>query len=144
MAQQPIILPERLAVDCSTVCKWELAGEDYATEAREILQDWRVGVIEVCAPNLLGSEIISAFLKVFRQKRLPEVNCKDSMRNLLALPISLYEITPKMAEDAFDIASRFQTRSYDSIYVAFARGQGINLWTGDERLYNALVSSFPC
>jgi len=57
---------KRLAVDCSTVCKWELTGEDYAAQARELLQDWQAGVLEVCAPNLLQSEIMSAFLYAAR------------------------------------------------------------------------------
>jgi predicted nucleic acid-binding protein len=36
-----------------------------------------------------------------------------------------------------------QQRAYDCLYVALAERDGIELWTGDERLYNALHAQHP-
>ncbi len=53
--------PERLMVDCSVVVKWKLVAEDYAGEAEELLSDWQNQIVDLCAPNLLQSEVMSAF-----------------------------------------------------------------------------------
>jgi hypothetical protein len=34
-------------------------------------------------------------------------------------------------------------RIYDCFYVALAEREGVNFWTGDERLYNALATHLP-
>jgi hypothetical protein len=43
---------------------------------------------------------------------------------------------------AFIIAQRFQQRAYDCLYVALAEQQGVEFWTGDRRLYNALPTHY--
>jgi predicted nucleic acid-binding protein len=133
---------ERLAVDCSIVVKWKLIAEDYASEAEELLLDWQNQVINLCVPNLLQSEVMSAFLRAHRRGRVSEAEAIDAIRDLLELPFLLFDVTPIVAT-AFEIAQQYNQRSYDCIYVALAQREGIELWTGDRRLYNALNSHVP-
>jgi predicted nucleic acid-binding protein len=62
---------------------------------------------------------------------------REAIRDLLALPFVLCDVTT-IADCAFTIAHQHQQRAYDCLYVALAERNGIELWTGDERLYNAL------
>jgi predicted nucleic acid-binding protein len=48
-----------------------------------------------------------------------------------------------LVQRATEIAIRYQQNSYDCLYVALAEREGVELWTGDERLVNALSPHFP-
>jgi predicted nucleic acid-binding protein len=132
---------ERLAVDCSFVVKWKITGEDYADKAEELFLDWREQRIEVCAPDLLPSEVMIAFLHAHRRGRASRPEAEDAIRDLVALPFVLFDLAPILIR-AFDIAQQHNQRSYDCIYVALAEREGVDLWTGDQRLYNALPTNF--
>jgi predicted nucleic acid-binding protein len=134
---------ERLVVDCSIVVKWKITAEDYAAEAEECLLDWQKQAVEICAPNLLQSEVMSAFLRAHRRGRVTDAVARAAIQDLLALPFLLFEVAP-LVMAAFEIAQQHNQRSYDCIYVALAVREGIELWTGDQRLYNALRAHFAC
>ena len=128
---------EQLVVDCSVVVKWKITAEDHADAAEELLRDWQQQAVELCAPTLLQAEVMSAFLRAYRRGRVSAEEAKEAMQDLLALPFRLLDIAP-VATRAFEIAQQYNQRSYDCIYVALAEREGIALWTGDQRLYNAL------
>lgn len=128
---------ERLTVDCSVVVKWKITTEDDASEAEALLIDWQHQAVEICAPNLLPAEVMSAFLRAHRRGRISEGEAREAIRDLLALPFILFEISP-IVDRAFDIAQQYNQRSYDCLYVALAERERMELWTGDRRLYNAL------
>ena len=88
-------------------------------------------------PNHFLSEVISAFLRAARRGRLTTDEAREAIRDLLALPFVLCDVTA-LADRAFTIAHQHQQRAYDCLYVALAEREGSELWTGDERLYNAL------
>ncbi|MGH7965762.1 MAG: type II toxin-antitoxin system VapC family toxin [Candidatus Binatia bacterium] len=130
---------ERLVVDCSVVVKWKIPAEDYAAEAEGLLLDWQQQAVDLCAPNLLQSEVISAFLHAYRRGRVSEDEAKIAVQDLLALPFLLYDVAP-IAVRAFTMSRQYNQRSYDCIYVALAEREGVEVWTGDRRLYNALCA----
>ena len=67
---------------------------------------------------------------------------REAVRDLLALPFVLCDVTA-LADHAFTIAHQRQQRAYACLYVALAERDGSELWTGDERLYNALHAQHP-
>jgi predicted nucleic acid-binding protein len=96
----------------------------------------------VLVPNHFPSEVISAFLRAARRGRLTTDEAREAIRDLLALPFVLCDVTT-LADRAFTIAHQRQQRAYDCLYVALAEREGSELWTGDERLYNALHAQYP-
>jgi predicted nucleic acid-binding protein len=131
----------RLVVDCSLVVKWKITTEDYAAEAEEILLDWQRQSIEACAPNLLQAEVMSAFLRAHRRGRVSRTEAEGAIRDLMALPFVMFDVASILVR-AFEIAQHHNQRSYDCIYIALAEREGVELWTGDQRLYNALNRYF--
>src|ERR687895_746976 len=131
----------RLVVDCSLVVKWKITTEDCAAEAEELLLDWQTRRVEVCAPILLQAEVMSAFLRAHRRGRVTRTEAEDAIRDLLALPFVLFDVAPILVR-AFEIAQAHNQRSYDCIYIAVSEREGMELWTGDQRLYNALHTHF--
>jgi predicted nucleic acid-binding protein len=132
----------RLVVDCSVVVKWHIPTEDHAAAAAALFGDWEHHVVDVWVPNHLPSEVISAFLRASRRGRLTTDEAREAIRDLLALPFVLCDVTA-VADRAFTIAHQHQQRAYDCLYVALAEREGSELWTGDERLYNALHAQHP-
>src|SRR5262245_25184313 len=88
------------------------------------------------------TEVISAFLRAARRSRLTTDEAREAIRDLLALPFVLCDVTT-LADRAFTIAHQRQQRAYDCLYVALAEQDGSELLTGDERLYNALHAQHP-
>jgi predicted nucleic acid-binding protein len=132
----------RLVVDCSVVVKWKILTEDHAAAAATLFGDWEHEVVDVLVPNHFPSEVISAFLRASRRGRLTTDEAREAIRDLLALPFVLCDVTT-LADRAFSIAHQHQQRAYDCLYVALAERDGVELWTGDERLYNALHTQHP-
>ena len=132
----------RVVVDCSVVVKWKILTEDHAAAAEALLGDWEQQVVDVLVPNHFPSEVISAFLRASRRGRLTTDEAREAIRDLLALPFVLCDVTA-LADRAFTIAHQRQQRAYDCLYVALAEREGSELWTVDERLYNALHTQYP-
>jgi predicted nucleic acid-binding protein len=131
-----------LVVDCNVVAKWELPAEDYTAEAMELFQDWQANAVSLYAPDLLPSEIGSVFLRAVRRNRITVAEAEVSIQNLLNLDFNLQPSRP-LVPRAFEIALQHNQRIYDCFYVAVAEREGVDLWTSDERLFNALNTHFP-
>jgi len=131
-----------LVVDANVLVKSELPGEAHAQEALELLLDWRAGALTIHAPDLLPSEIGSVFLRGLRRGRVTQQQALASLHTLLALPYQLHASTPLVLR-SLEIADRYSQRIYDCFYVSLAEREGMELWTADERLRNALATHFP-
>ncbi len=132
----------RLVVDCSVTFKWKVTSEEFANEARELLKDMDAKVVECLAPDILPAEIAGAFLRAVRRGRLSVAEAMEAVRELVATPVRLYP-TAGLWQRAMEIAHSFQQGLFDCLYVALAEWEGVELWTGDERLVNALSFVFP-
>jgi predicted nucleic acid-binding protein len=136
----------RLLADSSTVAKWKLTTEDHAAEAAEMLRDWEHGSIQICVPDQVFPELVSALLGSCRKHppRLTQPQAKAALDDLLPSPFTIFRTRGrKLLLRAFDIASQFNLRVYDCIYVALSERKKLDFWTADERLYNALHADFP-
>jgi predicted nucleic acid-binding protein len=71
--------------------------------AEELLFDWEHQAIDVYVPNHFHSEVISAFIRAQRRGRLSADEAGETIRDLLALPFVVCDVTP-IAERAFAIA----------------------------------------
>jgi predicted nucleic acid-binding protein len=140
MIRQP---PGRFVVDCSVALKWRSPAELHYAEAMELFLDWQQAVVELIAPTILKAEFLSASLRGCRRGRISMVEALDTIRYLLALPIFYYDITLPWIERAFEIAYNYGQGSHDCLYVALAEREGVEFWTGDQRLFNALHSPLP-
>jgi predicted nucleic acid-binding protein len=137
---------QRLLADCSTVAKWKLTMEDHAAQAAELLADWEYGAVQVCVPDQLLPELVSAFLGSFRRHppRLTEAEARAALEDLLSSPFTIFQTKGrKLLLRAYELAAQFNLRAYDSIYVALGERKRIEFWTADERLYNSLHGQFP-
>ncbi len=59
------------------------------------------------------------------------------------MPIRLYPLAASLAARVLAIARQYHRSAYDSAYIALAEQEGVEFWTGDQRLYNALHAHLP-
>jgi len=124
------------------MARWILPGEEHSDQALQIMRDRQAGTVELWAPDLLPSEIGGAMLRAVRRGRIAEADARSSARALLAVPVNIHPSSGLVLR-AFEIAAAENQRIHDCFYVALAQYLGIEFWTGDERVCNALSPRFP-
>jgi predicted nucleic acid-binding protein len=90
----------------------------------------------------LLSEIGGTVLRTLRRGRFTVAQAQASLGTLLAMSFDLRSSGPLVGR-AFEIAHQHNQRIYDCFYVALAEREGVDLWTSDARLCNALGARCP-
>lgn len=126
----------KIVIDASTAAKWALSDEPEAEKAREMLLDYESQEVAFVAPRFWQYEIANIFNKAVGRGDLTEVEGQAAFEALQSLEIEFVEF-PSPAE-AYAMSRKYQRSVYDSFYLAVAEVKKIDLWTGDEKLYNAV------
>ncbi|MDY6875342.1 MAG: type II toxin-antitoxin system VapC family toxin [Chloroflexota bacterium] len=127
----------QVCIDVNLVLKLVLVEED-SPKAQHLWNTWVDADIEIVAPPLLAFEGTSVICnKMRRGLVLPEeAELMFKVFHLLGVRL-LYP--DGLHEKAWELAKRFhRPQAYDSHYLALAEILGLELWTADERLYNAV------
>jgi predicted nucleic acid-binding protein len=126
-----------VVVDASLAVKWVLP-EQHSDRAVGLLREWKAKRIQPVAPVLLAVEAANAIYKRVRRGELSPSEGKLALRTLLQTGV-LFQGDQHLCPEAWDIAHQFDRPAvYDAMYLALAFTLGCELWTGDERLYNAV------
>ena len=124
----------RYVVDCGVVVKWFLpeADNDRALLLHDALTS---GVSELLAPDLLPIEFANVLWK--RRNELDDSTSDEMIHDILDLDL---RISPShnLLPAALAIARLHGCTVYDSLYLALAEANSIDLITADVRLYNAV------
>jgi predicted nucleic acid-binding protein len=136
-------VPEGLVcLDASLALKL-LVVEDDSARARSLWRSWSAQGIQVVAPGLFVFECTSALRRMVVRGDVAEEPARQALGLLLAMPVSLR--APKgLVERAWDLARDLDRPSaYDCFYLGMAELLGIDCWTADRRLYNAVHDRKP-
>lgn len=130
-----------LVVDSSVAVKW-FVPEPYSAEARRILDDYQAGTLSFLAPDLINAELGNIVWKKQILQGLDAADAQDIIDNFRGLQ---FEFTPTstLLDDAFKIAIAHRRTVYDSLYLALSLRENCQFVTADEKLANAVGSTFP-
>jgi predicted nucleic acid-binding protein len=136
-----------IAVDASVALKWVITAEVFAANAQALYRDCLTDGRRLIAPPHFSGEVTNAlYQRVQSQnpdRHLTEQEARDALTAFLSLGVELLTL-PNLYEPAFSFALTYTLPSvYDALYVVFAQLLGIELWTADQRLLNALGSTAP-
>lgn len=135
------VVPAAVVVDPSLAVAW-VVEEVYSAPARARLLDWEQRGVRRLAPALFASEGASALLKHTRRGTIDATAAPRFLAGLLA-SITLSPQDGALAGRALVIAQQLGLgKAYDSLYAALAEREGCELWTGDQRFYNAAHRAF--
>lgn len=129
-----------LVVDASIAMKWVI-DEELSEQARALLRDQ--AVYPIVAPLHFLSEVTNALHQRVRRGHMTDDEAQDALAEIVRLGVTLQD-SPGLYGQALTFArSNRLPATYDSLYVVLAQILGIELWTADERLLNAIRAKAP-
>ena len=133
-------MPEQMVcLDASVGLKLVVAEDDSA-RARSLWRTWTARGLTAVAPGLFVFECTSALRRMVVRRDLGYEDAGRALDLLLAMPLSL-QAPDGHIERAWQLARKLdRPTAYDCFYLAVAELLGIECWTADRRLYNAVRS----
>jgi len=124
----------RYVIDCGVAIKWFLPEED-SDRALHLHDALTSGECELLAPDLLLIEFANVLWK--RRAELDQSTSSEMIHDLLDLDLT---ITPSqnLLAAALDVARSHNCTVYDSLYLALAATNSIELITADAKLYRSI------
>jgi predicted nucleic acid-binding protein len=117
--------------------------ETLTEHAKALLAHLKKEQTQIIAPTLMRYELVAVTRKwVYRDLITPE-EAQRALNTLLHYPI-INMIDDDLLTRAYELAEQFNLpTAYDSQYLAVAERYQCDLWTTDERLFNAVNGGFP-
>lgn len=132
----------QVCVDASLALKLIFVEADSAA-AHQLWDAWVNAGVEVVAPPLFAFEGTSVICSKAYRGLVPPEEAELMFKTLHLLDVRLL-YPDGLHQRAWELARRFnRPQAYDSHYLALAEMVGLELWTADERLYNAVKDALP-
>jgi predicted nucleic acid-binding protein len=130
---------ETVVVDASLATMWSVP-EPLTEKALARASNWAGSGTRLLAPCLLVAEVTNAIYKRVVRGEMSLATAQAALSVVLSFPIELRE-EPGLPARAMELAREHRRpNTYDSQYLALAERHDSELWTGDERFYNAVKS----
>jgi predicted nucleic acid-binding protein len=130
----------KFVMDSSVAVKWALAEID-TDRALRVRDDYRVGSIELNAPDVFPVEFVHALTRAERQHRLTPEEGAEFVGDMLSTLPCLHPSLPLLPR-AYELSSQMRIGVYDCLYVALAEREQCELLTADQRLVK-VFGGFP-
>ncbi len=133
--------PISVVLDASVLLAFYLPAEPYKVQALALLGDATAGLVKLVVPTLTRYEVLNVLSSSIRGlKRGQGLSVPDAQEIITAMnTLKLEERDPKGLEKRIlELSREHQRSAYDAAYLALAEQLGVDLLTGDERLYNAM------
>jgi len=125
-----------ICVDANLIIRLVVVPEDRAVQ--ECWKRWDATRTALVAPSLLYYEVTNGFHRYRKQGILSPRAHKSALETAFGLDINLIGDTD-LHRRAAQIAQTFNLpATYDAHYLALAERLGVELWTADAHLVNAL------
>lgn len=132
----------KIVVDSSVAIKWYIP-QPYSSQARQILDDYQTEKLtSLLAPDLIYAEVGNIIWKYQRFQGLATNDALEILNQFKSLGFLVFPIS-HLLEDAYSVAINHQRTVYDSLYLALSLREQCRFVTADQKLVNAVGSSFP-
>jgi predicted nucleic acid-binding protein len=136
-------MPTSYAVLDSGTLLATVLTEAHSQHAKALIAHLAEEQVQVVTPTLLRYELVAVARKwVYRDLIVPE-KARRALDTLLRYPV-ISVIDDALLRRAYELAGQFnRPTAYDSQYLAVFERYECDLWTADERLFNAVNDEFP-
>lgn len=135
-------MPDAVVVDASIAVKW-IVPEFDSPFALALLERWQEASVILVAPCWFPSELANAVFKQVLRGNLAFPRARLLLDGTVE-QFALLDPIPGLAGRALEIAHELgQKATYDCQYLALAEHLDCELWTADERFWNAAKGKFP-
>ena len=124
-----------------------LLGDKHAAASLSRWLAWLRRSEMIVSPPLFRPEVTSAIRKRAQRGQLTDEEGAAALARALRWPVRIWpddSDSARLQTRAFELATRFDQRhAYDAQYLSVAESMGCELWTADEKLYNAVRHELP-
>ena len=131
-----------VVVDASIVVKL-LVDEPNTQQAEDLAQSWRLGGVRVVAPYFMPVEVTNALYRKATRQLISMEEAARLAANLWELGVQFRQ-SQQLHVRAIGLAAELrQNAVYDAHYLALAEALDCELWTADQRFFQAAADDFP-
>ena len=130
----------RYVLDASVALKW-VVPESHRDQALVLRRDFRNGVHELLAPDILPGEVAHTLTKLERRGIVSVGDSQALLDDVLTTCPVMHPYLPHL-DRAREISSQTRSGFFDCLYVALAESEGCELITADSRLVQNLQHQF--
>jgi predicted nucleic acid-binding protein len=135
-------MPAAVVIDASLAAMWAIP-EPHTEQALALASRWIEAGTRLLAPCLLIAELTNALYKRVVREEMDLPTAQAALDIVLRFSIDVQE-RPGLGARAMALAQRLRRpTTYDCHYLALAEHYGCELWTGDERFFNAVHRQIP-
>lgn len=136
-------MPNSYAVLDSGILLATVQNEQYTQHAKTLIARLAEDNVEIAAPSLLRYELVAVTRKwVYRKLATPQ-EARLALEVVLNYPVVLH-FDDALLRRGWELAAQYnRPTAYDAQYLAVSERLGCDLWTADERLFNAVNGQFP-
>lgn len=117
--------------------------ETLTPQAKQLIRQLQADKTTFHAPVLLRYEVVAVARKAVYQGRVTPEEGLRARDRLLSYPLELY-FDDELLKRAYELATAYnRPTAYDAQYLALSQHLSCQLWTADERLFNAVKDGFP-
>ena len=129
-----------VCIDANFVVRF-IASDSTESIYKQYWSQWKTEEYIIVAPTLIIYEVSNAFHRARVAGQITQEEANQFLERALNLEITFYG-NAELHRKALQIAQRHNlSATYDAHYLALAERLGIEFWTADKRLFNAVHSS---
>jgi len=121
---------EKIVVDASVAFKW-YAEETWTQEARNMIDDYQNGHIDIASVAFMPFEVLNALRYA---PNMGVIDLQTIAESLEKLSLDLRLLEGELSEKTVENALRYGITVYDSSYLSLGELEEIPVYTADERL----------
>ena len=121
-----------MVIDASVSLKWVLDDEVEVVPSLALRDEAIGGRLQMLAPSLWIYEVTNALVVARLRERIRREQGEFALFLLQDIGVRLVDPDPR---DCLELAADYALSGYDAAYVALAETIGVELWTGDWRLF---------
>jgi len=126
-----------VVIDASLAAMWSVP-EDYSDQALSLANQWAEENTRLIAPCLMLTEVTNAFYKRVVRREMDLATGIEALHIVLEFGIEIRE-EPGLHSRSMELSHQLKRpTTYDCHYLALAEMHNCELWTGDEKFYNAV------
>jgi len=131
----------QVVIDASLATMWAVP-ETHSGRALALVERWVEENTRLLSPCLMLAEANNALYKRVLRGEMTLATAQAALQIILRFAVEIRE-EPGLQDRALALAHELRRpTTYDCQYLALAAHYGCELWTGDERLYNAVRGRF--
>lgn len=124
-------------IDTSVVLQWyHQTGELHPKKANQILDDLRLGRIEVSIPDILPLELLNALIK---GKGLSTDEANQTLNDLFGMPIKIIGVSLPVLEESSKLMKKYNLASYDAYFLALGQYEDCKLISDDQKAHGQIT-----